>query len=278
MDLGDASLPEDPIDPATPHPEVIQEPCYLPNLYEWTTSDIDSEETTTEVTPVSIDTQKGKDDLRKMEQKWSDRKHPVPSIAISSRYMSHNELKAPLYWPKRADAPLKTRSICWVPPKKGWYRLDSDGSFRGSSSGVGFTIRKHTCKPVAEAYGMPVKHLNPLFSELEAMYMGLEVAHHKGFIPLLITSDCRTAFLLVRGKIKYGEQEHEMEVESIVIKIRNFIREKFNRKDYKISCVSREQMYAADHLSKVRQYEGKFYFNPVVISQSGRLLVIPKFT
>ncbi|KAF8393594.1 hypothetical protein HHK36_021838 [Tetracentron sinense] len=48
-DLGDSSLPEGPIEPPTPLSEVKQEPYNLPNLYEWTTCDIDSDETCTEV-------------------------------------------------------------------------------------------------------------------------------------------------------------------------------------------------------------------------------------
>ncbi|KAJ8644980.1 hypothetical protein MRB53_006728 [Persea americana] len=48
-DLGDKSLPEGPIELPIPISEVKQEPYNLPNLYEWTTCDIDSEETRTEV-------------------------------------------------------------------------------------------------------------------------------------------------------------------------------------------------------------------------------------
>lgn len=43
-DIGDTSLPEGPIEPPTPLSEVKQEPYNLPNLYEWITCDIDSEE------------------------------------------------------------------------------------------------------------------------------------------------------------------------------------------------------------------------------------------
>ncbi|KAG9441595.1 hypothetical protein H6P81_017449 [Aristolochia fimbriata] len=42
-DIGDTTLPEGPIEPPTPLSEVKQEPYNLPNLYEWTTCDIDSE-------------------------------------------------------------------------------------------------------------------------------------------------------------------------------------------------------------------------------------------
>ncbi|MCL7024684.1 hypothetical protein MKW94_025766, partial [Papaver nudicaule] len=48
-DLGDTSLPEGPIQLPTPVSEVKQEPYNLPGLYEWTTCDIDSEETCAEV-------------------------------------------------------------------------------------------------------------------------------------------------------------------------------------------------------------------------------------
>ncbi|KAK3434796.1 hypothetical protein EUGRSUZ_D02234 [Eucalyptus grandis] len=48
-DTGDTSLPEGPIEPPTPLSEVKQEPYNLPNLYEWITCDIDSEETCAEV-------------------------------------------------------------------------------------------------------------------------------------------------------------------------------------------------------------------------------------
>ncbi|XP_048234063.1 glycylpeptide N-tetradecanoyltransferase 1-like [Ricinus communis] len=48
-DAGDTSLIEGPIEPPTPLLEVKQEPYNLPNLYEWVTCDIDSEETCTEV-------------------------------------------------------------------------------------------------------------------------------------------------------------------------------------------------------------------------------------
>lgn len=48
-DLGDTSLPEGPIELPIPPSEVKQEPYNLPNLYEWTTCDIDSEETCAEV-------------------------------------------------------------------------------------------------------------------------------------------------------------------------------------------------------------------------------------
>ncbi|KAI3983038.1 hypothetical protein MKX01_035319 [Papaver californicum] len=48
-DLGDTSLPEGPIELPTPLSEVKQEPYNLPSLYEWTTCDIDSEETCAEV-------------------------------------------------------------------------------------------------------------------------------------------------------------------------------------------------------------------------------------
>ncbi|OVA08408.1 Myristoyl-CoA:protein N-myristoyltransferase [Macleaya cordata] len=48
-DLGDTSLPEGPIEPPTPLSEVKQEPYNLPSMYEWTTCDIDSEETCAEV-------------------------------------------------------------------------------------------------------------------------------------------------------------------------------------------------------------------------------------
>ncbi|KAF8032527.1 hypothetical protein BT93_D1436 [Corymbia citriodora subsp. variegata] len=48
-DIGDTSLPEGPIELPTPLSEVKQEPYNLPNLYEWITCDIDSEEICTEV-------------------------------------------------------------------------------------------------------------------------------------------------------------------------------------------------------------------------------------
>jgi len=48
-ELGDTSLPEGPIEPPTPLSEVKQEPYNLPNLYEWITCDIDSDEMCTEV-------------------------------------------------------------------------------------------------------------------------------------------------------------------------------------------------------------------------------------
>ncbi|XP_062091070.1 glycylpeptide N-tetradecanoyltransferase 1 isoform X1 [Humulus lupulus] len=48
-DKEDTSLPEGPIEPPTPLPEVKQEPYNLPSQYEWTTCDMDSEETCNEV-------------------------------------------------------------------------------------------------------------------------------------------------------------------------------------------------------------------------------------
>ncbi|KAK6264251.1 hypothetical protein QUC31_012384 [Theobroma cacao] len=48
-DLGDSSLPEGPIEAPTPLSEVKQEPYNLPNMYEWVTCDIDSDEMCTEV-------------------------------------------------------------------------------------------------------------------------------------------------------------------------------------------------------------------------------------
>ncbi|PQQ08861.1 glycylpeptide N-tetradecanoyltransferase 1 [Prunus yedoensis var. nudiflora] len=49
IDLGDVSLAEGPIEPPTPLSEVKQEPYNLPTQYEWTTCDLDSEDTCTEV-------------------------------------------------------------------------------------------------------------------------------------------------------------------------------------------------------------------------------------
>lgn len=48
-DLGDASLPEGPIEPPTPLSEVKQEPYNLPSQYEWVTCDMDSEDMCNEV-------------------------------------------------------------------------------------------------------------------------------------------------------------------------------------------------------------------------------------
>ncbi|XP_059299578.1 glycylpeptide N-tetradecanoyltransferase 1-like [Lycium ferocissimum] len=48
-DLGVSSLPEGPIEPPTPLSEVKQEPYNLPGPYEWTTCDLDSEDTCNEV-------------------------------------------------------------------------------------------------------------------------------------------------------------------------------------------------------------------------------------
>ncbi|RVW52091.1 hypothetical protein VitviT2T_013209 [Vitis vinifera] len=48
-DIGNASLAEGPIEQPAPLSEVKQEPYNLPNLYEWITCDIDSEETCMEV-------------------------------------------------------------------------------------------------------------------------------------------------------------------------------------------------------------------------------------
>ncbi|KAJ4960025.1 hypothetical protein NE237_019935 [Protea cynaroides] len=48
-DLGDTSLPEGPIEQPTPLSEVKQEPYNLPSPYEWTTCDIDNEDTCIEV-------------------------------------------------------------------------------------------------------------------------------------------------------------------------------------------------------------------------------------
>ncbi|KAE8666876.1 Glycylpeptide N-tetradecanoyltransferase 1 [Hibiscus syriacus] len=48
-DVGDTSLPEGPIEPPTPLSEVKQEPYNLPSQYEWTTCNMDSEETCNEV-------------------------------------------------------------------------------------------------------------------------------------------------------------------------------------------------------------------------------------
>lgn len=49
QDIGDTSLPEGPIEPPTALSEVKQEPYNLPNLYEWISCDIDSEEMCAEV-------------------------------------------------------------------------------------------------------------------------------------------------------------------------------------------------------------------------------------
>ncbi|KAL3566496.1 hypothetical protein D5086_031911 [Populus alba] len=48
-DIGDSSLPEGPIESPTPLSEVKQEPYNLPTQYEWTTCDMESEETCNEV-------------------------------------------------------------------------------------------------------------------------------------------------------------------------------------------------------------------------------------
>ncbi|KAF2302728.1 hypothetical protein GH714_001508 [Hevea brasiliensis] len=48
-DIRDAILPEGPIEPPTPLSEVKQEPYNLPSPYEWTTCDIELEETCSEV-------------------------------------------------------------------------------------------------------------------------------------------------------------------------------------------------------------------------------------
>ncbi|CAN6457042.1 unnamed protein product [Victoria cruziana] len=48
-DVGDTSLPEGPIEDPAPLSEVRQEPYNLPSPYEWSTCDIDLEETCTEV-------------------------------------------------------------------------------------------------------------------------------------------------------------------------------------------------------------------------------------
>ncbi|KAL4190267.1 hypothetical protein AMTRI_Chr07g23860 [Amborella trichopoda] len=48
-DLGDPTLPEGPIEAPTPLEEVRQEPYNLPSQYEWSTCDINSEETCTEI-------------------------------------------------------------------------------------------------------------------------------------------------------------------------------------------------------------------------------------
>uniref|UniRef100_A0A1J3ENQ9 Glycylpeptide N-tetradecanoyltransferase n=1 Tax=Noccaea caerulescens TaxID=107243 RepID=A0A1J3ENQ9_NOCCA len=48
-DIGDTSLPEGPIEPATPLSEVKQEPYNLPSVYEWTTCDMSSDDMCSEV-------------------------------------------------------------------------------------------------------------------------------------------------------------------------------------------------------------------------------------
>ncbi|XP_044494888.1 glycylpeptide N-tetradecanoyltransferase 1-like [Mangifera indica] len=48
-DIGDVTLPEGPIEPPRPLSEVKKEPYNLPNLYEWTTCDMNSEEICVEV-------------------------------------------------------------------------------------------------------------------------------------------------------------------------------------------------------------------------------------
>ncbi|OMP08313.1 Myristoyl-CoA:protein N-myristoyltransferase [Corchorus capsularis] len=48
-DLGNSSLPEGPIEAPTPLSEVKQEPYNLPNMYEWVTCDMDSDEMCNEV-------------------------------------------------------------------------------------------------------------------------------------------------------------------------------------------------------------------------------------
>ncbi|GAV72988.1 RVT_1 domain-containing protein/NMT domain-containing protein/NMT_C domain-containing protein/Lycopene_cycl domain-containing protein, partial [Cephalotus follicularis] len=48
-EVGDSSLPEGPIESPTPLSEVKQDPYNLPSPYEWTTCDMDSEETCNEV-------------------------------------------------------------------------------------------------------------------------------------------------------------------------------------------------------------------------------------
>ncbi|KAG2299549.1 hypothetical protein Bca52824_036021 [Brassica carinata] len=48
-DIGDTSLPEGPIEPATPLSEVKQEPYNLPSVYEWTTCDMTSDDICSEV-------------------------------------------------------------------------------------------------------------------------------------------------------------------------------------------------------------------------------------
>ncbi|CAH8265903.1 unnamed protein product [Arabidopsis lyrata] len=48
-DIGDTSLPEGPVEPATPLSEVKQEPYNLPSPYEWTTCDLSSDDMCSEV-------------------------------------------------------------------------------------------------------------------------------------------------------------------------------------------------------------------------------------
>ncbi|CAH2058049.1 unnamed protein product [Thlaspi arvense] len=76
-DIGDKSLPEGPIEPATALSKVKQEPYNLPSLFEWTTCDMNSDDMCLELVDVEFTT------LRKMTMSMANKLYKLPDAPIT---------------------------------------------------------------------------------------------------------------------------------------------------------------------------------------------------
>jgi len=101
------------------------------------------------------------------------------------------------------------QEVRWERPRKGWMRLNTDGSVKGNvgSAGAGGVIRNDRGEWVS-GFSEYLGHCSSMTAELKALLRGLKLASRMGITKLEIRVDSKVVVELVSGKRKEQPQYH----------------------------------------------------------------------
>jgi ribonuclease HI len=92
--------------------------------------------------------------------------------------------------------------MLWAPPRAGWCKLNTDGSFDNKGdAGAGMVVRDHDGNIILSACRKLQSCRDPLGAELHAIMEGLSLAIHWCNLPILVETDCLESVKMLKSEV-----------------------------------------------------------------------------
>jgi len=162
----------------------------------------------------------------------------------------------------------------WTPPPKNTYLLNFDGASKGNPgiTGYGGVIRNSQGIPLKIYFGSIGWNTNNA-AELEGLWLGLQIAHHQSFMPLIVEGDSQI-IINMASKLQQGSAAQKVSRSwRMATRLESLQTWLQNNKSTSFKHIRREGNKAADFLANLGAELGKEHQEgtpQVIVSDSER--------
>eukprot|EP00253_Pinus_taeda_P008598 PITA_08598 len=162
----------------------------------------------------------------------------------------------------------------WIPPPKNTYLLNFDGASKGNPgiTGYGGVIRNSQGIPLKIYFGSIGWNTNNA-AELEGLLLGLQIAHHQSFMPLIVEGDSQI-IINMASKLQQGSAAQKVSRSwRMATRLESLQTLLQNNKSTSFKHIRREGNKAADFLANLGAEIGKEHQEgtpQVIVSDSER--------